>query len=219
MSAKQHTPACNASRLTEGHDNRTQALPEAGILKPQAANAAPVAVLETVNATAQPSKKTHPRSGDSAEQRAEYAYLPAFVVMLVIAGAERYLAACLLTQAANKGSWLAIEAYVFLFDRQPTFMSIVLGFDIQEVNPVGSPLTFLRAILQLVHFGLHWLLAFYCFRWCYRLSRLAGHAASAVAAILMVALWFIVLPALGANLPGPRKAEKEPPRKVSRPFD
>ena len=156
---------------------------------------------------------------ESARQREEYAYAPAFILMLVMAGAERYLAACMLTQAANKGSWLAIEAYVFLFDRQPTFLSILLGFDIQEFNPVLSPLTFLRALLQLVHFGLHWLIAFYCFRWCYRLSRLAGHATCAVAAILMVALWFVVLPALGAHLPGPRKAEKEPPRKVSRPFD
>jgi hypothetical protein len=156
---------------------------------------------------------------ETAKQREEFAYIPAFIVMLVMAAAERYLVACMLTKAANKGSWLAIEAYVFLFDRQPTFMSIVLGFDIQEVHPVGSPLTFLRFLLQFVHFGLHWLLAFYCFRWCYRLSRLAGHAACAVAAVLMVALWFIVLPALGAHLPGPRKAEKEPPRKVSRPFD
>jgi len=156
---------------------------------------------------------------ETAAQREEYAYAPAFILMLVMAAAERYLVACMLTKAANKGSWLAIEAYVFLFDRQPTFVSIVLGFDIQEVHPVGSPLTFLRFLLQLVHFGSHWLLAFYCFRWCYRLSRLAGHAACAVAAILMVALWFIVLPALGAHLPGPRKAEKEPPRKVSRPFD
>jgi hypothetical protein len=219
MSAKQHMPACDARSLTEGHDNRSQALPEAGILQPQAANATPVAVLETVNSAAQLSKKTRPRNVDYAEQCAEYAYVPAFVVMLVMAGAERYLAACMLTQAANKGSWLAIEAYVFLFDRQPTFLSILLGFDIQEFSPIVSPLTFLRAILQLVHFGMHWLLAFYCFRWCYRLSRLAGHAACAVAAILMVALWFIVLPALGAHLPGPRKAEREPPRKVSRPFD
>jgi hypothetical protein len=156
---------------------------------------------------------------ETATQREEYAYAPAFILMLVMTAAERYLAACMLTQAANKGSWLAIEAYVFLFDRQPTFLSILLGLDIQEFNPVVSPLTFLRALLQLVHFGVHWLLAFYCFRWCYRLSRLAGHAACAVAAILMVALWFVVLPALGAHLPGPRKAEKEPPRKVSRPFD
>jgi len=156
---------------------------------------------------------------ESARQREEYAYAPAFILMLVMTAAERYLAACMLTQAANKGSWLAIEAYVFLFDRQPTFLSILLGFDIQEFNPVLSPLTFLRGLLQLVHFGLHWLLAYVCFRWCYRLSRLAGHAACAVAAILMVALWFVVLPALGAHLPGPRKAEKEPPRKVTHPFD
>ena len=156
---------------------------------------------------------------ETARQREEYAYAPALILMLVMTAAERYLAACLLTKAANKGSWLAIEAYVFLFDRQPTFLSILLGFDIQEFSPIVSPLTFLRALLQLVHFGMHWLLAFYCFRGCYRLSRLAGHTACAVAAILMVALWFIVLPALGANLPGPRKAEKEPPRKVRRPFD
>lgn len=156
---------------------------------------------------------------DAATQREDYAYAPAFLVMLVITAAERYLAACLLTQAANKGSWLAIETYVFFFDRQPSFLSILLGFDIQEFHPLVSPLTFLRAILQLVHFGTHLVLAFYCFRWCYRLSRLAGHAACAVAAILMVALWFIVLPALGAHLSGPRKAEKEPLRKVSRPFD
>jgi hypothetical protein len=153
---------------------------------------------------------------ETAKHREEFASIPAFVVMLVMAAAERYLVACMLTKAANKGSWPAIEAYVFLFDRQPTFMSIVLGFDIQEVHPVGSPLTFLRFLLQLVHFGSHWLLAFYCFRWCYRLSRLAGHGDCAVAAILMVALWFIVLPALGAHLPGPRKAEKEPPRSAAR---
>ena len=32
-------------------------------------------------------------------------------------------------------------------------------------------------------------------------------------------LWFVVLPSLGAHLPGPRKAENEPPRKMARPFD
>jgi len=219
MNAEQHKPACNASSLTECHDDRGPALSEAVSVRPQAANAAPVAVQEALGAATQPRRKALPQGGDSAEQRAENVYLAAFVVMLVMAGAERYLAACMLTQAANDGSWLAIEAYVFLFDRQPTFLSILLGLDIQEFNPVLSPLTFLRALLQFVHFGLHWLLAFFCFRWCYRLSRLAGHAACAVAAILMVALWFVVLPALGAHLPGPRKAEKEPPRKVSRPFD
>lgn len=179
----------------------------------------PIGLSQTPQPAAKPAATALFRNGDTTAQSGEFACLPAFLTMLVMAGAERYLAACMLTKAANKGSWLAIEAYVFLFDRQPTFMSIVLGFDIQEVHPIGSPLTFLRAMLQLIHFGLHWLLAYVCFRWCYRLSRLAGHAACAVAAILMVALWFVVLPALGAHLPGPRKAEKEPPRKVSRPFD
>lgn len=179
----------------------------------------PAVAPEAALPAAAPAGKGGSTPRETAIQREDYAYAPAFIVMLVMAGAERYLAACMLTQAANKGSWLAIEAYVFLFDRQPTLLSILLGFDIQEFNPVLSPLTFLRALLQLIHFGLHWLFAYVCFRWCYRLSRLAGHAACAVAAILMVALWFVVLPALGAHLPGPRKAEKEPPRKVSRPFD
>jgi len=174
---------------------------------------------EAASPVAAPARNGLSPRRETAAQREEYAYAPALILMLVMTAAERYLAACMLTQAANNGSWLAIEAYVFLFDRQPTFLSVLLGFDIQEFNPVVSPLTFLRALLQLVHFGVHWLIAVYCFRWCYRLSRLAGHAACAVAAILMVALWFIVLPAFGAHLPGPRKAEKEPPRKVSRPFD
>jgi hypothetical protein len=159
------------------------------------------------------------RPAERPESRDEYAYVPAFVAMVVLAAAERWLVACLLTKAANNGSWLAVEAFVFLFDRQPTLISILLGFDIQEVNPIGSPLTFLRAMLQFVHFGLHFAIVFFLIRSCYRFSRPAGHAACVVGASLMLGVWFVLLPALGAPLPGSRKAEKEPPRKVRRPFD
>lgn len=158
-------------------------------------------------------------STETAEQRGDFAYVPAFVAMLVMTAAERYLAACLLAQAANKGSWLAVEAFVFVFDRQPTFIAILLGFDIQEVHPLLSPLTLLRALLQIVHFGSHFFLFFLAFRWCYRKSRTVGHAACVAAAAAMLAVWFVLLPALCAHLPGPRKAEKDTPRRVSRPFD
>ena len=158
-------------------------------------------------------------AAERPENRDDCAYIPAFVAMLVLAAAERYLAACLLIKAANKGSWLAVEAFVFVFDRQPTLLSIMLGFDIQEFHPLISPLTFLRAILQLCHFGLNWWLAFYLLRSCYRFSRVAGHAACVAGVALMLTVWFVLLPALGAPLPGARKAEKEPPRKVRRPFD
>lgn len=219
MSAEQQNLKRHASAQPEQRDNGSL-LPTGPAVRDIQSLGEPTVVSSTPTVTAgPPQEKARPVKNGDAEQFAEYAFLPAFVTMLVIAGAERYLTACLLTKAANKGSWLAIEAYVFLFDRQPTFLSILLGFDIQEFHPIVSPLTFLRAILQLAHFGLHWLLAYVCFRWCYRLSRLAGHTACAVAAILMVALWFVVLPALGAHLPGPRKAEKVPPRNVSRPFD
>jgi hypothetical protein len=166
------------------------------------------------------SAPVHPtRTAERPECRDDYAYAPAFVAMLVLAAAERYLAACLLTKAANNGSWLALETFVFLFDRQPTLLSILLGFDIQEFHPLLSPLTFVRAMLQLFHFGVNWIVAFFLVRSCYRFSRIAGHVACVAGAILMLGVWFVLLPALGAPLPGARKAEKEPPRQVRRPFD
>ena len=192
-------------------------------------NDAPSAAVPTpvsrIAAAGSPPAETSPspvrpaRPAERPENRDDCAYIPAFVAMLVLAAAERYLAACLLIKAANKGSWLAVEAFVFVFDRQPTLLSIMLGFDIQEFHPLISPLTFLRAILQLCHFGLNWWLAFYLLRSCYRFSRVAGHAACVAGVALMLTVWFVLLPALGAPLPGARKAEKEPPRKVRRPFD
>jgi len=192
-------------------------------------NAAPAEVMPTplsrLAATGSPPAETSPsqvrpaRPAERPENRDDYAYLPAFVAMLVLAAAERYLAACLLIKAASNGSWLAVEAFVFVFDRQPTLLSIMLGFDIQEFHPLISPLAFLRAILQLCHFGLNWWLAFYLLRSCYRFSRIAGHAACVVGVAIMLGVWLVLLPALGAPLPGSRKAEKEPPRKVRRPFD